>query len=93
MYETADLLSPASPPMPLRDAVAAIAPRPVLLITAGDVPDERTFAERYRAAAPASTQVWEVEGAGHTGGLATDPDGWRARVIEVFEEALVSPSS
>ena len=38
-YAVADLLTDADPPVPLRAAVA-LASQPVLLITAGDVPDE-----------------------------------------------------
>ncbi|MGA8047469.1 MAG: alpha/beta fold hydrolase [Dermatophilaceae bacterium] len=77
----ADLLSPASPPPPLRDAAAGAAPRPLLLITAGERPDERRAAESIRAAAPDSVEIWEVPGATHTAGLRTDPDGWSERVV------------
>ena len=77
----ADLLSPASPPPALREAAAAAAPRPMLLITAGERPDERLAAESIKAAAPDSVQVWDVPGATHTGGLRADPSGWSERVL------------
>ena len=38
-YSTADLLTDADPPISLHDAVAAAAPRPLLLIAAGNVDD------------------------------------------------------
>lgn len=44
----ADLLSPATPPPPLREAVAAAAPRPVLLVVAGQAPDESHAAPTCR---------------------------------------------
>ena len=77
----ADLLSAAEPPPPLRDAAAAASPRPILLITAGERPDESRAAEAIRAAAPDSVDVWVVPDAPHTAGLATDPQGWRDRVL------------
>ena len=83
----ADLLSPASPPPPLRDAAAAAVPRPFLLITAGERPDERLAAEAISAAAPDSVEIWEVPGASHTAGLRTDPDGWTERVVDFLAAA------
>ena len=88
MYTTADLLSDARPPDRLVDAVAAIAPRPVLVIAAGDVATERTFGARFVDAAPATTQLWVVPNSGHTDGIRTAPEEWRARVLEHFDAAL-----
>jgi hypothetical protein len=62
------VLSDASPPEPLTDAIAVIAPRPVLLIAAGDVDDEVRLGQRFAATAPATTQLWVVPDAGHTAG-------------------------
>ncbi|TCN31195.1 serine aminopeptidase S33 family [Kribbella orskensis] len=45
-YGITDLLTAAEQPIALRDAVAAAAPRPVLLIAGGDKPDE-SYAGRY----------------------------------------------
>ncbi len=79
-YSLTDLLTGAARPVSLADAVKAAAPRPVLLIAAGKVPDESNAAEHIRQASPGSVQVWVVPGAGHTGGLATAPDEWESRV-------------
>jgi pimeloyl-ACP methyl ester carboxylesterase len=84
----ADLLSPASVPPSLTSAVAAAAPRQVLLITAGTVPDEGHAAARLRAAAPGSVEVWTVPAAGHTAGLSTAPAEWELRVIGFLDGAL-----
>ena len=55
---------------------------------AGEVPDEPAVAERLRAAAPERVEVRVVPGAGHTGGLATAPEEWRARVLAFLDAAL-----
>lgn len=83
-----DLLTEASVPTSLGDAVEAGAPRPVLLVTAGDVADESHSAEHVRARAPSSVSVWTVPGAGHTGGLETAPAEWEETVIGFLDRAL-----
>lgn len=86
-YATSDLLSSAPRPIPLRDAVAATAGRPVLII-ASEAYGELPAARYYHAAAPNSTQVWEIPDAGHTGGLATHPQEWTTRVTSFLDQAL-----
>lgn len=93
LYNTADLLTAADQPMTLHDAVAAAAPRPVLLITAGAVDDERRAAAHIQRGSPATVSVWIVPGAGHTGGLATDPDEWEHRVINFLDSALATAAA
>jgi hypothetical protein len=88
MFAAARLLTPASPPPPLIDVMGHITPRPVLLITAGKVAEELRFAQAYQSAAPASTTVWTVEGADHTGGIEIAPDEWRRRVVTLLDDAL-----
>lgn len=83
----ADALSPAGPPPPLPGAAAAASPRPMLLIVAGDRPDELHAATAIQAAAPDSVEIWVVPGAGHTAGLRTDPAGWTERVLGFLADA------
>jgi uncharacterized protein len=87
-FTVTDILTGAEPPLSLRDAVAATAPRPILLITAGNRAVEATAADYFAAAAPATVSIWEVEGAGHTAGLTTAPAEWEQRVIDFLDEAL-----
>ena len=75
-YSLTDLLTAASPPISLRDAVIAAAPRPVLLIAAGRVADEALADKAIQAASPLTVQLWAVPGATHTGGLNTQPQQW-----------------
>src|SRR5690606_26372578 len=81
----ADVLSPASVPPTLRSAAAAAAPRPVLLVVAGTVPDEQHAAADIQRAAPDSVTVWTVPGADHTGGLHTDPATWTRTVLDFLD--------
>ena len=83
-----DLLSSASPPVALRTAVARAETTAYLLITAGDVPDERHAAAHVRTAAPHRVDVWAVNGAAHTDGLEVAPDDWERRVIAFLDAAL-----
>lgn len=87
-YRLADLLTAADPPVSLHDAVAQAAPRPVLLVTAGSVTDERRAARWIRAAAPAAASAWDVPSAGHTGGLATAPTAWTRHVVGFLDTCL-----
>ena len=89
-YGIADWISGAEPPMPLTSAVVAVSPRPILLITAGTVDDERRAAYNFRAASPSSVRVWNVVKATHTSGLATAPTEWETLVIGFLGEALAS---
>ena len=83
-----EVLSGAHRPIALEDAVAATAPRPVLLITGaesagGEVEVGRRLADRFP-----SVTLWEVAGGGHIGGLATDPDRWEAEVVGFLDRAV-----
>jgi hypothetical protein len=71
----AGLLSGAPRPMSIPDALRAAAPRPVLIIAGGAVPDEPVAARWFQAASPATVHMWVVPHAGHTAGLATAPAG------------------
>jgi uncharacterized protein len=87
-YAFVDVLTPASPPIALRDAVRAAEATQFLLVTAGTVPDEARAAEVLQEAAPQRLEVWEVPDARHTGGLRADPAGWEQRVVGFFDEVL-----
>jgi uncharacterized protein len=89
-YGLADLLTSGAPPMTLRRAATVAAPRPVLLITAGNVADE-TRAARYIATAGPSVRIWKVAGADHTGGFAAQPQAWVSTVTAFLDTALALP--
>jgi uncharacterized protein len=89
-FGVADLLTPASPPTALHDAVAGASETDFLLITAGQVPDETPAAEVLRRAAPSRVEVVEVLGASHTRGLDAAPGLWRRQVL-AFLDARLQP--
>ena len=56
-YTFVDLLTEAGPPISLHDAVRVGAPRPVLLIAAGEVPDEAHAGRHIQSASPGSVEL------------------------------------
>jgi pimeloyl-ACP methyl ester carboxylesterase len=83
-----ELLTSAPSPRPLRDAVIAAAPNPVLVIAGEKVDIERDFAEQLREASPGTVAVWVAPGAGHTGAFGAHPAEWEARVTGFLDRAL-----
>ena len=88
LFEAADLMTDASKPMPIRDAIRGGAPTPILIIAGGATTDEADAGRWFRRASPSTVDLWIVPGAGHTRALATDPAGWRARVLRHLYAAL-----
>jgi hypothetical protein len=60
-----------------------------LLIAAGNVADEDLAGEWFQQASPATVELWVVPGAGHTGGLTTEPTAWESRVTQFLDRALL----
>lgn len=88
-----DVLTEAPVPVSLRESAVAAAPRPILLIVAGAVPDERYAAVHIRSGAPGSVRSWVVPGARHTGALAAGSAEWRDQVVSFLEAAFARPVS
>jgi uncharacterized protein len=83
------LLSGDPPPPALDDAAAQVAPRPLLLIYGSKGQGaEKELNPRYFEAAAQPKTIWEVEGAGHTGGIDAQPREYERRVISFFDDAL-----
>jgi pimeloyl-ACP methyl ester carboxylesterase len=91
LYGTADLLTDASPPISLRDAVAAAAPTPVLLIAGGaTMGNAEEDADRWiQAGSPSTVDLWVVPDTGHTAALRTEPEEWRATVLGFLDNELL----
>jgi dienelactone hydrolase len=87
-YTAVGLLSGAPRPMSIPASIRAAAPRPVLIIAAGAVASEPAAARWFRAASPATVQVWVVPHAGHTQGLTTAPQTWETHVTGFLNTAL-----
>jgi dienelactone hydrolase len=91
LYGAADLLTDASPPISLRDAVAAAAPTPVLLVAGGAVMGnaEEDADQWIRAGSPDTVELWVVPDTGHTAALRTQPQEWEATVIGFLDNTLL----
>jgi dienelactone hydrolase len=69
------------------DLVERIAPRPLLLLSAGRGPEARAN-EDYLRRGGASTELWNLPHAGHAAALRTEPDGYERHVIGFLDRAL-----
>ena len=87
--QAAALMTSAPIPTTLRDAAAAAAPRPMLIIAAGDEDTERVAGAHIQAAAPNSIELWIVPDTKHTNGIKPHPAEWADRVIEFLDRSLV----
>ncbi len=88
-YSIADILTETSKPTALAEAVRMASPRPVLIITAGKIEDEQYAADYIKQQSPASVSIWNVPGAGHTGGLAAAPAEWERIVTGFLDMTLL----
>lgn len=84
---TARLLTDAPVPMPQADALAALAPRPVLLVAGRG---EIAHVEALAASAAGPVEVLALPDTPHTQGLREHPEQWRQRVLGVLDEALAA---
>ncbi len=88
-YSLTDLLTDASKPVALSDAVRLAVPRPILLIAAGKVEDEPQAAKYIQSQSPDTVIVWTIPDSGHIGGLSSAPAEWERTVIEFLDNALI----
>jgi hypothetical protein len=83
----ASVLTGTRPPVSLRGAAAKAAPSHVLLIAAGQVPDEAAAGRWIQQASPDTVRLWIVPRSVHTGGLATQPLAWASQVTGFLDSA------
>jgi pimeloyl-ACP methyl ester carboxylesterase len=76
-------------PRPLTDAVALIAPRPLLLIAGAQSSFEQALQRKLHAAAGETSSLWEIPEAGHTGAWEARPQEYEERMISLFDRALL----
>ena len=81
-------ISGMKPSRSLVGMMPRIAPRPVLLVAAGGVPEEPLVSRLYQRKGGSSVQVWEVPGAAHTGGLRKHPPAYEQRTVGFLDAAL-----
>jgi dienelactone hydrolase len=84
------VFSNQAPPDNLKDLVAKISPRPVMLIAAPNSPNGEELNRAYYRAAGHPKTLWEIPEAGHTGGIEARPQEYERRVVGFFDAALGS---
>lgn len=81
------------PPRGVMESIPEIAPRPLLLIAAGQHPQfpgiELRYGHALYEAAGEPKTLWEIPEASHCGGLATRPQEYEQKVVAFFIEALL----
>ena len=84
------LLGDQPAPPPLTVAAAQISPRAVFFIYGedGQAIERAVNPVLYDAALPPKA-IWEVPGAGHTGGIEAEPEEYERRVIGFFDRTLL----
>jgi uncharacterized protein len=88
----ADLMSTAPDPIALEDAMARIAPRPVLLI-AGRGSTERALNGLYHSVSPSTTQLWELPDTPHSKAIWEHRGEWTSRVVGFLDSVLLEDSA
>ena len=83
------VLSGDAPPPSLEELVAQISPSAAFFVYGEEGQAvEETVNVPYFEAAGEPKELWEVPGAGHTGGLDAQPAEYERRVVGFFEDAL-----
>ena len=84
------VLGGAGPPPSLEQLAARVAPRPVLFVYGEEGQGmEKALTPAYYDAAGEPKGLWQVENAGHTGGLTAQPREYERRIVAFFDEALL----
>lgn len=82
------LLTGTAPPPALDDLASEISPRALMLINGAAGSGGEELNTEYFAAAGEPKELWTIENGGHTAGLVDEPEEYRRRVTEFFEEHL-----
>jgi hypothetical protein len=69
------------------ELIEGIAPRPLLLLSAGRGTEARAN-EHYKRSGGAATELWNLPAASHAAALRTDPAGYERRVVGFLDRAL-----
>jgi uncharacterized protein len=83
-------ISGMEPSRSLVEFMPSIAPRPVLLVAGGRVPEEPPVSRTYQRAGGDNVQVWVAPGAAHTGGLRKHPAEYEKRTVGFLDRTLGS---
>jgi hypothetical protein len=88
VYALQSFMSGAEPPAGVLAVIDKIAPRPLLLISAGEG-KEQSFARLLFEAASEPKELWEVPEAPHGGCYFARPEAYSERVAGFFDQAML----
>lgn len=88
-YAFLGLLTGDIPPIPMLASIRANDSTRLLLITAGNVPEERAYAALFVDAAAGRAVVWTAPDVGHTVGWDRYRDEYTRRVVAFFTDTLL----
>ena len=87
VYGLGRVLGGSGPPASNPEQIERIAPRPLLLLSAGRGTEARANEDYKRRGGP-TTALWNLPEASHAAALRTDPAGYERRVIAFLDRAL-----
>jgi pimeloyl-ACP methyl ester carboxylesterase len=87
VYGLGRVLGVSGPPASNPEQIERIAPRSLLLLSAGRGTEARAN-EAYKRRGGPTTALWNLAEASHAAALRTDPAGYERRVIAVLDRAL-----
>ena len=87
VYGLGRVLGGSGPSASNPDQIERIAPRPLLLLSAGRDTEARAN-EEYKRRGGRTTELWNLPEAAHAAALRTDPAGYERRVIGFLHHAL-----
>jgi hypothetical protein len=87
VYGLSRVLGGSAPSTSNPEHIERIAPRPLLLLSAGRGTEARAN-ESYKRSGGTTTQLWNLPAAPHAAALRTDPAGYERRVIGFLDRAL-----
>ena len=86
-YGLGRMLGGSGPPASNQELIERIAPRPLLLPSAGQGTEARANGE-YKRRGGSTSELWNLPDAPHGAALRTDPTGYERRVIGFMDRAL-----
>lgn len=87
VYGLGRLLGGSGPPASNQELIERIAPRPLLLLSAGRGTESRAN-EEYKRRGGSTTELWNIPDAPHAAALRTDRAAYERRVIGFLDRAL-----
>ena len=74
--------------IPVKELLPQLADRSIMLVAGGADPYEEDYHRGYLPYLRSEGSLWVVENAGHVGGIYTEPEQYRQRMIAFFDTAL-----